>query len=117
MLAATDTYWDCTGPLPVPRPGWLLCPVCGSAAVVVRFWRFHTRPDGATVPRRCDVSVKCAACAAVWPHGIAIGEDTWSRRFRHPSRLMRALALGLVEPTLWAGRGGVPRCVVNEAVR
>jgi hypothetical protein len=103
VLAETDRHWDLSGDLPMPRPGWLKCPVCGAADPVIRFWRFHTRPPGATLRRRCDVSVKCSACAAVWPHGLAIDEATWNRRPTAPGVLPRLLSRrSAVEWTIWA---------------
>lgn len=81
VLAATAARWDTDGPLPVPRPGWLACPVCRCELVQPRYWRFHLR-DGATVAARCDVSVKCTACAAVWIHGVALDAKTHGRMVR-----------------------------------
>lgn len=70
--AATAARWDLSGALPVPRPGWLACPVCGCETVQPRFWRWHVRSGGPTVVGRCDVSFKCCDCAAVWVHGVAV---------------------------------------------
>lgn len=78
VLAATATYWDTSGPIPVPRPGWLACPVCRHRTVQPRYWRFFRRPH-ATIPGRCDVSFKCVGCAAVWTHGVALDDDTYIR--------------------------------------
>lgn len=78
VLAATAARWDTAGPLPVPHPGWLACPVCRYHVLQPRHWRFHIR-DEATIRGRCDVSFKCCACAAVWYHGVALDKHTWAR--------------------------------------
>lgn len=75
---ATAARWDLSATLPVPRPGWLACPVCRVRQVQARHWRFFRR-RGATVEGRCDVSFKCIACAAVWTHGVALDEATYTR--------------------------------------
>lgn len=76
--AAVAAKWDLSGPLPVPRGDWLRCPVCGSDAMQIRHWFWHAR-DHAVIPWRCDLSVKCAACSAVWLHGIAVPADYYDR--------------------------------------
>lgn len=85
VLAATAVHWDVSGPLPLPIGDWLACPVCRSPKVLIRFWRYHERSAQPTVPHRCDVSMKCAGCAAVWIHGVAIDAEVWARR--KPKRL------------------------------
>lgn len=80
VLAATVRRWDLDGPLPVPRPGWLCCPVCGCSVVQPRYWRWHVRSGAPTVAGRCDVSFKCCDCAAVWVHGVAIPEGIFETR-------------------------------------
>lgn len=67
--------WDLSGPLPIPT--WdLACPVCGAkrseGAIIGRAWKFHTRQTATPHPWRCDVSFKCASCAAVWAHGVVV---------------------------------------------
>lgn len=85
VLATTRAMWDLSGPLPVPKGEWLRCPVCG-AAPQPRYWRLHHRP-GATVPGRCDVSLKCTLCSHVWVHGVALDDDTYKRMTtRNPRR-------------------------------
>lgn len=86
VLAATEARWDTSGALPVPRPGWLACPVCRHDVVQPRWWRFHTRDDSPTIRGRCDVSIKCCACAAVWPHGVALDDRTYARMTRSRRR-------------------------------
>lgn len=80
VLEATSARWDLSGPLPVPHPGWLVCPVCGGTSIQPRFWRFHERSGKPTVRGRCDVSFKCTLCAVVWIHGVALDVDAWERR-------------------------------------
>ena len=80
VLAATERRWDTSRALPVPRPGWLACPVCRGEVIQPRFWRFHERDGRPTTPWRCDVSFKCCDCAAVWIHGVALPAETWAGR-------------------------------------
>ena len=80
VAAATAARWDLSGPLPVARPGWLACPVCHTDGVQVRHWRFHERSATPTVRWRCDVSMKCCDCGAVWVHGVALTDEAWERR-------------------------------------
>lgn len=75
VLAATDEHWDLTGPFPVARGGWLVCPVCRTGRVQTRHYRFHTRSGTPTVPHRVDVGFKCCGCACVWEHGVAVSRD------------------------------------------
>lgn len=76
-----DAKWDFTGPLPVPKPGWMRCGFCGSDVIQARHWKRHERRGG-TVRYRCDLSVKCCDCSAVWIHGIAV-PDEWWHRYKH----------------------------------
>lgn len=79
VFQATARFWDTSGVAPVPTGDWLKCPICQSA-VQVRWWRWHERPQGHTIRYRCDVSIKCAGCAAVWLHGVALDVKAWARR-------------------------------------
>lgn len=117
VLRATEQRWlfrvsifpgGVVGAVPLPRGDWLRCGIC-AGAVVVRAWQFHTRPGRPTVPRRCDVHVKCSECAAGWWHGVAISESDWNAR-PQPFGIRAALLSGSnFEPKLWAsdrrGRG------------
>lgn len=106
VLRATLEHWDLTGPdgLPRPRGGWLHCPCCGvSLEPVIRYWQFHIRPGTPTVPWRCDVSMKCRACAALWVHGIALPESAYLKR-PAPAGLRAWLLRGSnFEPRIWKG--------------
>lgn len=79
ILVATYRMWDASGPLPVPRPGWLRCPICGTERPQPRYWELHQRTGDHAVFCRCDVSFKCVLCAYVWVHGVALDEETWTR--------------------------------------
>jgi hypothetical protein len=48
--------------------------------VLIRCWRYHTRPGRPTIPYRCDVHVKCAECGMGWWHGVALPEWAWRAR-------------------------------------
>lgn len=78
--------WDLSGPAPVPYPGWMACPVCRCEQIQIRWWKWHVRPPKATVPWRCDVSIKCTDCSALWTHGIPVPEDVFSRCARNLRR-------------------------------
>ncbi len=85
IVARVAARWDLSAPLPVPRPGWLVCPVCRAPDVIPREWRIGARnlPRGAELrrlPYRVDVSFKCLDCSLVWWHGVAVSE-TDGRRF------------------------------------
>ena len=84
VLAASHSRWDLGGVVPIPREGWLVCPICGTPDPQPRYWRFHERSGEPTVAYRCDVSFKCLSCAMVWVHGVALDQDAWNRR---PPRL------------------------------
>lgn len=78
VLAAVQARWDLSGPVPVPIGDWLACPVCRAVDPQVRHFRFHRRESA--IPWRCDVSVKCTSCSAVWTHGVAVTEEMYTRR-------------------------------------
>lgn len=79
VLAKTEEHWDLDGPMPLPKGDWLRCPVCRGEEVIPKRLNYHTRPEWATVPRRCDVVFKCCDCAMVWQHGIALSEEHFRR--------------------------------------
>jgi len=75
--SAIGAWWDTAGPLPVPRRS-IKCPFCGGAAYP-RAWSIYRLTEHRAEYRhrlawRCDVSIKCHTCAAVWAHGLAITE-------------------------------------------
>lgn len=74
-------HWDLTQQLPLPKQ-WIKCPVCRSEEVIVRYWKFHVRlPIVASLsPHRCDVSMKCKQCSAVWLHGVVITKEYYDER-------------------------------------
>ncbi len=83
-MAKVRCFWDLSGSLPVPVPGWLVCPICSSGDLLLREYRIGRRnePRGAELrrlPYRCDVSIKCLDCSAVWLHGIPLDEATGHR--------------------------------------
>lgn len=106
ILERLATRWDLAGPLPRPRGDWLRCPVCSAPDVHAREWRIGSRnkPGGEPhrLTHRADVSFKCTWCAAVWWHGLAVGEDrarAWGWRsgvhvvpWRQAAALFRAAA-------------------------
>lgn len=86
VLAATADHWDLSGPLPVPQGDWLACPVCRAADPQPRWWKWHKRTARPTVRERCDVSMKCTACAACWTHGVAVPTAYFQRYATHVGR-------------------------------
>lgn len=76
---AVAAWWDTAGPLPIPRAP-IACPVCAGVAYP-RAWNVYRLPTPGKVahshrhPWRCDISMKCHRCSAVWAHGLAIIED------------------------------------------
>lgn len=109
ITARIAERWDLLAPLPVPRPGWLKCPVCRAVDVIPREWRIGTRnlPRGAALrrlPWRIDVGFKCLDCSTIWWHGLAVTETAALRRlvphgtrvihWREAAGLLRAWASG-----------------------
>ncbi len=106
IMARVAARWDLSAPLPVPRPGWLRCPVCRAPDVIPKEWRTIRirEPAGHRFPFRCDVSFKCLDCSAVWVHGLPF-DDVSGRRlaggdgprvvhWREGVGLLRAWAFG-----------------------
>lgn len=81
VLAATDVMWDLSGPFPMPRDD-IRCPVCRCDALMIRNWKYHVRPPHATLRWRCDVNLKCCACAAIWTHGVAVSQAYFDKAMR-----------------------------------
>ena len=79
ICAATRSHWTTTNGVPLPAGDWLHCPICDSPPQA-RWWQWHTRPAGHTIPWRCDISFKCTGCAMVWFHGIALTKKQWQSR-------------------------------------
>lgn len=71
--------WDLTFPLPVPRfrP---VCQACAEFPLMIKDWKFHMRDrTGSETPWRCDVRMKCPACAYVVSFGVVVTEDYYQQ--------------------------------------
>lgn len=63
--------------LPIPRQHFR-CPICHTADVQIRAWKFHVR-EASNHPYRCDVHFKCRECGLAWTHGILVPEPMFTR--------------------------------------
>jgi hypothetical protein len=91
IAEAVAAWWDVAGPLPIPRAP-IACPVCAGIAyprawTVYRLGEPKRAEDSHRHPWRCDVSMKCHRCSAVWAHGLAITAEQARQYGANPATL------------------------------
>ena len=88
VIRRVKQAWDLSLDFPMPKFD-LRCPVCGSFDIQARNWQFVFKDSGGC-KYRCNVSLKCTYCSAVWIHGIVIPEELFRRHVKeneHQTRL------------------------------
>jgi hypothetical protein len=105
ILARQALRWDLDADLPVPRPGWMRCPVCASGDLLIREWRIGPRvpAERHQLSHRVDVSLKCLDCSAVWWHGLAV-DSAIARRFGWGGVAVRVVEWRDAGPAAFLGR-------------
>lgn len=76
---ATERHWDFSGPVPLPKGDWLVCPICRAGDAIPRTFLFHEAQPEASLPYRCDAAFKCRECALIINFGIVVSEADWER--------------------------------------